>query len=603
MGAEALSLFSWRPTDSAVGGPSVGTARCTSRPAEAAESRALSLRPYQRKAVGRIFECLAVNRSTLLVLATAGGKTTIFGEVAKLWRGRVLVLAHREELLDQARKRLEVMCGEPVGLEQAEDWAGGQRIVVGSVPTLGTGKAYRRERFQARPFSLVIVDEAHHAPAKSYRKVLDTFPDAKVLGVTATPDRGDEQALGQIFESVAYKADYLELADDGWLVPVNAFTVELGQVDLRKVDARAGDFAIGALDKAMQAGHERVVAKTLEMADGRKTIVFVPGVEGAHMLAATFNRDGRVAVVVDGKTPKDLRRDLLAQHARGEVQVLVNVGIATEGYDCPGVACVAIARPTKSRALYAQMAGRGARVLPDLVDHLETAGDRIAAIAGSGKPDLLLLDFVGQAGRHKLVSPIDILGGVEDPEILARARRLLRKKPMRPADAVALAKEEAKRDRERREASIRGIRSDVRAGAHRVDPFGRDRPDFDEQGQPFYAEPVTPVKELPFLQPGRPMSSGLRWALGQLGYSREHVDGLGHEAGVRLLRREKARQARGLAPHRIMNELGRYGVRGDMYRDKALALLAAIGRNGGKPLAPAAMDAILRTARTVGGEG
>ncbi len=603
MPAEALSLFDWRPTSSASPLDPPGE-RVPSRPAEAAESRAPTLRPYQQEAFSRIFEGLAVNRSTLVVLATAGGKTVIFAAVAKAWRGRVLVLAHREELLEQARRKIERATGEPVGLEQADYWAGSQRIVVGSVQTLGAGKTYRRERFKQRPFSLVIVDEAHHAPAKSYRNIIDLFPDAKVLGVTATPDRGDQQALGQIFESVAYKKDYLELANDGWLVPVNAFTIELGQVDLRKVDASKGDFAVGALDKAMQVGHERIVAKTLELAKGRKAIVFVPGVEGAHLLAATFNRDGRVAVVVDGKTPSDLRRDLLKAHARGEVQVLVNVGIATEGYDCPEVSCVAIARPTKSRALYAQMAGRGARVLPDLVDGIEEAEYRRNKIAGSAKPDLLLLDFVGQAGRHKLVSPVDILGGVEDPETMARARRLLRKRPMRPADAVAAAKEQLKRDRERREAAVRGIRAEVRAGAHRVDPFGRDRPDFDEHGRPFYAEPVVPVKDLPFLKRGKPMSSGLRHALGAYGFPSQALDAMDHAAGVRLLVREKARASRGLASNRQIQELARYGVKAqDMYRTTAAKLWDAIRANRWQPLEPGAMQEIMRQPRAVGGEG
>lgn len=188
MGAEALSLFDWRP-------PALGEgARVHTPPAATGPVR---LRGYQRDAKGRILDRLSVNRSVLLVLATGGGKTTIFGEIAKDWHGDVLILAHRSELLEQARGRLQEMTGEYVGLEQANYWAGSQRIVVGSVQTLGSSKAYRRERFKQR-FSLVIVDEAHHVVAKSYRKILEAFPGAKILGVTATPDRGDEVALGKI---------------------------------------------------------------------------------------------------------------------------------------------------------------------------------------------------------------------------------------------------------------------------------------------------------------------------------------------------------------------------------------------------------------------
>lgn len=593
MAAEALSLFGWRER-----------ARQPSQPQPTGQ---VSLRAYQREAYQKILEGLSVNTSVLLVLATGGGKTTIFGAVARDWRGRVLVLAHRTELLDQARARLQALTGEAVGLEQADCWAGAQRIVVGSVQTLGTKADYRRRRLGAKPFDLIIIDEAHHAVAKTYRAVLDTFPDARILGVTATPDRGDQVALGKIFETTVGPWDYLALRDDGYLVPVTALTIELGQVNLEHVQARGkADLHVGQLDKEMQKGNERIAAKTLELAAGRKTIVFVPGVEGAHLLAATFNRDQRCAVVVDGKTPADLRRDLLAQHARGDVQVLVNVGIATEGYDCPAVACVAIARPTKSRALYAQMAGRGGRVLPGVVDiynEAQRAEARRAAIAASGKPDLLLLDFVGQAGKHKLVSPVDILGGRDvDAEVLARAGRMLRKKAGRPDEVVAAAKAQLQREREAREARVRGLRSTVTAAEHRVDPFGDGRPDFDEHGVPFVAQPV-PVAELPFLRQGRPMSGGLRYALGNLGFSREALEAMDHNAGVKLLRHEKARKGRGLANHRLISELARYGVSArEMYQGKAIEVLNAIRANRWKPLEPGALDAILRKPRA-GEEG
>lgn len=589
MAAEALSLFGWREQRRG--------------PTQTQPTGQVSLRDYQREAYSRILEGLSVNTSVLLVLATGGGKTTIFGAVARDWRGRVLVLAHRSELLDQARARLQSLTGESVGLEQADCWAGSQRIVVGSVQTLGTKADYRRRRFGAKPFDLIIIDEAHHAVAKTYRAVIDTFPEARVLGVTATPDRGDQVALGKIFETTIGPWDYLDLRNEGYLVPVEALTIELGTVNLEHVEARGkADLNIGQLDREMQKGNERIAAKTLELAQGRKTIVFVPGVEGAHLLAATFNRDRRCAVVVDGKTPADQRRDLLAQHARGDVQVLVNVGIATEGYDCPAVSCVAIARPTKSRALYAQMAGRGGRVLPDLVDGVDLPTERKALIAASAKPDMLLLDFVGQAGRHKLVSPADILGGKDvDPEALARAARMLRKRAGRPDEVVAAAKEQLQRERQAREARVMDIRATVAAGERRVDPFG-DRPWFDEEGKPFV--PVEPVKDLPFVVRGKPMSQGLRYALGHMGFAAAALDVLDHAAAVKLLRHEKVRQARGLAGQRAIGELARYGVQArEMYADKATEVLNAIRANRGKPLEPGALDAIVRKTRAPGEEG
>lgn len=584
MAAEELSLFEWRPPARDEGAP-MHTPPAATGP--------VRLRGYQQDAKGRILDRLSVNRSVLLVLATGGGKTTIFGEIAKGWHGDVLILAHRTELLEQARARLQEMTGEYVGLEQANYWAGSQRIVVGSVQTLGSSKAYRRERFQQR-FSLVIVDEAHHVVAKSYRKILEAFPGAKILGVTATPDRGDEVALGKIFETTVGPWDYLALRDEGYLVPVTALTIELGEVDLRLVDADKGDLALGQLEREMQKGNERIVAKTLELAGSRKTIVFTPGVDMAHQIAATFNRDRRLAVVVDGKTPSEVRRDLLAQHARGDVQILVNCGIATEGYDSPAVSCVAIARPTKSRSLYAQMAGRGGRVLPGLVEALAAAEDRRAAVERSAKPDMLLLDFVGQAGKHKLVSPIDILGGRDvDPETLARAKRIIRTKAARPEEAVAQAKAQIERERQRREAAIKGVRADVRAGQREVNPFG--------DGQPFVPEPV---KDLPSLKRGQPMSRGLRAILGHYGYSWEELNLMDHDHGVRALRAAKARESRGLASHHQITYLKRFGVDArNMYQANALKVMGAIRANRNQPLSPERLTAILSSGRVVGGEG
>jgi superfamily II DNA or RNA helicase len=558
------------------------------------------LRPYQREAVTRIWERLAVGRSTLLVMATGLGKTQTFGAIAKHHPGRVLVLAHRSELLEQGKRRMEQMCQEPVGLEQAVWWAAGERIVVASVQTLGrkvrAGQDDRLGRFAAAPFTLVIVDEAHHTTAATYRRILDAFPGAKVLGVTATPDRGDGEALGQIYDSVAYVRDIEDGITDGYLVPVLGRHVQVDKVDLSRVHTTAGELNQGELDEEMVKANEAVATECLELCGSRKTIVFTTGVETAHDLVATFNKmaGADVAVAVDGKTPWDQRREILAEHTRGETQFLVNVGIATEGYDCPGVGCVAIARPTKSRALYTQMAGRGLRVLPGLVEGVDTPEERRALVAASGKPDCLLIHFAVKAGRHRLVCPTDILGGREagelDDETRARAAELLAKGSMRADDAARLAREEIEAERKRRAAQIRGVKSDVRARVSSLDPFGG--PGAGEAG----GELATG---------GAPASPGQKMALiRQWRWKEREVAALSRDEAQKQIRREHARLKAGLATHPQERELRRRGIDTErMYKATASALMAAIEANGWHDLPPAQVEAIVHKSRHPGQEG
>lgn len=586
MHGEALDLFSWRNDRQ-------------DRPMRAVAPLPLQLgdpdglRPYQREADTRALEQLGVVRSTLLVMATGLGKTQTFGAIAKHWPGRVLVLAHRSELLDQARRRLQQMTGEPVGLEQADFWAAGERLVVGSVQTLS--RAQRLARFEARPFGLVIVDEAHHTSAKSYRRILEAFPTAKVLGVTATPDRGDGQALGEIYETVAYVRDIEAGIDDGYLVPVSVRQVVLERVDLSKVHTVAGDLNLGELDEQMQKENETVAAKCIELCEGRKTIVFSTKVATAHDLVATFNKvAGRlVAAAVDGETPWDQRRSVLAGHARGDFQFLVNVGIATEGYDCPEVSAVAIARPTKSRALYTQMAGRGLRVLSGLVEGVEGADQRLSKIAASCKADCLLLDFAGNAGRHALVSPLDILGGrlAEIPadirsEVKQRAEELARKGLVGADEALKRARAEIEAERRKRAEDIRKLEARVQASVYEVDPFGASGRQDGISGK----QGPTPA---------------MRERLIQFGYSAREIGRMSMGEAGRAIGEEKARRAAGLGTHKQVQCLRRYGLAGAdrLTRSQSSALISAFERNSWRPLPAATVDAIVRSAREPGMEG
>ncbi len=415
----------------------------------------LSLRPYQVQAVTAALEQLVENRSTIIVAATGTGKTAMFGEIARSWPGRVLVLAHRDELIQQGATRLRTQAGRRVGIEKADQYADvGAEIVVASVQTLCRDD--RLARFGPNGFGLVIADEAHHYVAKSYKKILDYFTAAKVLGVTATPDRGDRLALGQVFDSVAMVYDIEDAIKDGYLCQIRATSVWCEDMSLENVKTTAGDLNQGDLDAVMSTEkvlHE-VAKPTIELAGGRRTLVFTTSVENAHRLAEVFCRyKPESARSVDGVMPMEQRRRVLADHQAGRFQYLVNVGIATEGYDDPAISCVAIGRPTRSRALFCQMVGRGTRLSP-------------------GKEDLLVLDFVGQAGRHKLVSAADILAGRYPDDVVELAKQKIAKEPgTNVRDAIAEAEEQI--EREKAEAARRAAaKAKVNYSTSSVDPFG-----------------------------------------------------------------------------------------------------------------------------------
>lgn len=415
-------------------------------------------RPVQESAIAAVAEKLAEHRSTLLVLPTGVGKTFTASTYIErhVPEAPVIWLAHREELVDQGIGDLSAVVGEFVAKEKADARALGGRLVVASVQTL---KGDRLEDFKsryARP-ALIVVDEAHHAVAPSYRKILDAFPDAKVLGLTATPDRADEKAMGQVFDSVAFVYDIADAIRDAYLSPIRVMRIQVDAIDLRAVKTVAGDLNQGQLD-AVMASEEAlhgVVRPTLELAGARRTIVFTTSVENAHRMAEIFNRyRPESARAVDGGTDFDTRRRTLSDHKAGAYQFLCNVGVLTEGYDDPAVSCIAMARPTKSRALYAQCAGRGLRVFP-------------------GKPDCLLLDFAGNSGQHSLASALDILAGRYDEATVKRAREIAEQTEggALAADALEQAARELEAQRQRDAARRARVQGKVAYRTEAVDPF------------------------------------------------------------------------------------------------------------------------------------
>ena len=351
----------------------------------------MELRPYQqeaRESIQREWE--NGNKKTLLVLPTGCGKTIVFSKVIedRVRKGeRVLVLAHRSELLEQASDKLKQSTGLNTATEKAEETSIGSwfRVVVGSVQTLQRDKRLRK--FAKDHFDTIVVDEAHHCISDGYQRVLGHFDQANVLGVTATPDRGDMRNLGTYFQSLAYEYTLPKAIKEGYLSKIKALTIPL-TLDLSGVGTQAGDFKSSDLSSALDPYLYQIADEMAKQCQDRKTVVFLPLVKTSQKFRDILNERGFKAAEVNGES-KD-RAEVLKDFEDGKYNVLCNSMLLTEGWDCPSVDCVVVLRPTKVRALYSQMVGRGTRLFP-------------------GKEELLLLDFLWHTERHDLCRPASII--------------------------------------------------------------------------------------------------------------------------------------------------------------------------------------------------
>ena len=357
----------------------------------------MELRPYQTAAKEAIQNQWGSGvQKTLLVLPTGTGKTIVFSKLAEdcVREGeRVLILAHRGELLDQAADKMAQATGLGCAVEKAEDTCLGSwfRVVVGSVQSMM--RENRLRRFASDYFHTIIVDEAHHAISDSYQRVLKHFAQSKVLGVTATPDRGDMRNLGQYFESLAYEYTLPKAIKDGYLCPIKAQTIPL-KLDLSGVSQQAGDFRASDLGTALDPYLYQIAEEMAKVCFGRKTVVFLPLIKTSQKFRDILEFKGFSAAEVNGES-KD-RAEILADFEAGRYDVLCNSMLLTEGWDCPPVDCIVPLRPTKIRSLYCQMVGRGTRLFP-------------------GKDNLLLLDFLWHTERHELCHPAHLI--CESPEV------------------------------------------------------------------------------------------------------------------------------------------------------------------------------------------
>lgn len=389
-------------------------------------------RDYQMRSINSVFEARRNGvRSVLGVAATGTGKTIIFsGVIRKMFPLRTMVIAHRQELIWQAHDKIQKVTGLQVDVEMGEHKASMDAslfkpraaAVVSTVQThvAGGDGGGRIGKFDPMDFGLLIIDEAHHATSPSYRRIIDyykTNPNLFVFGVTATPDRSDEMALGQVFDEVAFTYEVIDAIKDGWLVPIEQQMVSVEALDFSRVRTTAGDLNGADLAALMESEKNLhgVASATIDIIGSRRGIGFAASVNHARTLSEIFNRHRMgMSAWVSGKTDKDERKQIVKDFAQGKIQWLWNCGVFTEGFDDAGVEVISMARPTESRSLYSQMAGRATRPHDSIATRLNScpaAVVRRLMIERSVKPSCLIIDFVGNSGRHKLVTTADILGG------------------------------------------------------------------------------------------------------------------------------------------------------------------------------------------------
>lgn len=412
----------------------------------------MQLRPYQEEARAKVQQEWKEGRKrTLLVLPTGCGKTIVFSKIiedrVKMGK-RVLVLAHRSELLEQASDKLMTATGLGTALEKAENTSIGSwfRVVVGSVQTMQREK--RLSQFPSNHFDTIVIDEAHHAISDGYQRVLEHFKDANVLGVTATPDRGDMRNLGSYFDSLAYEYPLVDAIKSGYLSKITAITIPL-ELDLSTVSQQAGDFKASEIGTALDPYLDQIADEMVKQCKDRKTVVFLPLVKTSQKFRDILNAKGFKAAEVNGES-KD-RAEVLEDFDKDKYNVLCNSMLLTEGWDCPTVDCVVVLRPTKVRALYSQMVGRGTRLAP-------------------GKENLLLLDFLWHTERHELCRPAHLIAS--SPEVAKKMTENMAE-DTEVEFSLLEAEEQASKDvvAEREEALAKQLAEQRRKKRKLVDPL------------------------------------------------------------------------------------------------------------------------------------
>lgn len=489
----------------------------------------MELRPYQEEARQAVeFEWEKGNSRTLLVLPTGCGKTIVFAKITEdcvRSGARVLILAHRGELLDQAADKIKKTTGLQCAVEKAEEsclysW---YRVTVGSVQTLMREK--RLNQFAPGYFDTIIIDEAHHCISDSYQRILNHFSGANVLGVTATPDRGDMRNLGQVFQSLAYEYTLPKAIKEGYLSPIKALTIPL-KMDLSGVGVQSGDFKVGDLGTALDPYLYQIAEEMAKYCRGRKTVVFLPLVKTSQKFRDILNEHGFAAAEVNGESAD--RAQILNDFDAGRYNVLCNSMLLTEGWDCPSVDCIVVLRPTKVRSLYCQMVGRGTRLC-------------------DGKDHLLLLDFLWHTERHELCHPASLV--CETEEVARQMTKNLEDSAGYPVD-IEEAEEQASSDivAQREEALAQQLAEMRKRKKKLVDPL--------QYEMSIQAEDLSGYVPAFGWEMSPPSQKQLA-ALEKRGILSDAIDSAGKAA--LLLDRLKKRQAEGLTTPKQIRLLEQYG--------------------------------------------
>lgn len=515
------------------------------------------LYPYQKTSVSEVRDEWTRVKRTLLVLPTGCGKTVVFSDLTSRLvndeHARVLILAHRDELLRQAQDKLFKFNGIRSCIEKAEENGDGTfyRVTIGSVQTMQGEK--RLERFARNHFTHLIIDEAHHALGQSYLRVLNHFDFAKVLGVTATPDRGDKRDLGKVFESVAYEYSLINAINDGYLSPIKSLTIPL-RMDLSSVGIGAdGDYdknqVSGLLDKYMP----QIAQELWKHCQGMKLLVFLPLRDTARRMQAALQGVGFRAYYAGG----DDRSQMPTWDADGAGSACCNAMLLTEGYDNPAIDAVCVLRLTKVRSLYCQMIGRGTRLNP-------------------GKEKLFVPDFLWNGDRHSLCRPAHLVAPTQEIAelMMAKQDKAAEEEPQQ-GRLFGLSKEElnaaSKEVIEQREKALAKTLDEMRKKkAKLVDPVQFAASISDDSLMDY-----TPTFAADFAPP----TEGQMRALEKAGIHPDSVDCFGKASMI--LDKLAVRRASGMSSPKQIRCLERYGVKhaGECTSDEAQKAINRLAAN------------------------
>ena len=516
----------------------------------------MNLRPYQEQAVAAVLSKWETARRLLLVLPTGTGKTIVFAKLAEqmvMSGRRVLILAHRDELIRQAADKLIQATGMSCAVEKADETAldSLEYITVGSVQTLM--RSNRLERFPRDHYDVIVVDETHHILSPSYQRILDYWDQAHVLGVTATPDRGDKKNLGQFFEELAFEYSIRQAIKDKWLCSIVAKTIPLN-IDIAGVKTSQGDYDPKELGTALDPYLEQIAGHLKTTIGRRQTLVFLPLIKTSEKFCGILQGIGLNARHVSGVSED--RKELLRDFAANKFQILCNSMLLTEGYDCPQIACVVCLRPTKIRSLYAQIIGRGTR-------------------PAEFKENLLILDFLWHTSKHDLCHPAHLIA--EKPEVADAMTEIQDEaaKGDEPIDLETLDKAgESRAMKQREEALAKELRAQRNKKGKVLDPVwyavsinADDLNDYEPSSLNELQPPTNPQLDL----------------LAKWGFGDKSIPNRGYAS--KLIDRLIARSKANMATPRQVRILAQYGrSAGTLTFDEARACIDKIAKNGWRPV-------------------